>query len=373
MTPRVLRDELLDHCDLRAGMRVLDPGVGTGEFLRSVADRVPDASVHGWDVDPGVLDIAARLVPEARLTRRSALEAWSGPGFDFVIGNPPYFQFRADPALRKAYGGVISGRPNVFALFFQAGISVLRPGGQLAFVVPPSMNNGAYFDRLRDYILQHCAVEYLSLHATDQLFVDAQTPVQLLVLRRDARDSGRHTLRRESAAGRFRRTLFAEDARSLAEEFDGRQTLFDLGYEAVTGSIVWNQHREALRRNSSPGAIPLVWPHCIGDAFEVFPSHRRPAYIRTDRAPLAGPAIVMNRIVGAVGSGQVRCARIPDGFHFLAENHVNVVRRHGRFSPHVGWDELLARLRSPGAARRARMLTGNTQISATELTHLLPV
>ena len=373
MTPKILRDELLAHCSLRSGMRVLDPGVGTGEFLRSVADRVPGTSLHGWDVDPAVLDVASKLVPEAGLSERSALDPWPGRPFDLVIGNPPYFQFRAGPALRQAFAPVISGRPNIFALFFKAGLEVLRPGGQLAFVVPPSMNNGAYFDRLRHYILEHAAVEYVSIHAESRLFAGAQTPVQLLVLRQGAQDAGRHTFTRAAASARFRRTLFAEDARSLAAEFEGNRTLFDLGYEAVTGSIVWNQHRAELRREPSPGVVPLVWPHCIGDEFALHPSHRRPAYIETDRPPLTGPAIVMNRIVGAVGSGQLRCARIPDGFAFLAENHVNVIREHRRFSPRVGWDELLRSLRSASAANRLRMLTGNTQISATELTHLLPV
>lgn len=47
MTPAPLRDRLLDQCDLFAGMRVLDPGAGTGEFLKSVLDRQPRAEAHG--------------------------------------------------------------------------------------------------------------------------------------------------------------------------------------------------------------------------------------------------------------------------------------------------------------------------------------
>ncbi len=368
MTPRALREELLDRCDLRQGMRVLDPGVGTGEFLRSVADRVADADLHGWDVDPEVLTVASRLVPEARLTERSALDPFSGSLFDLVIGNPPYFQFRADRATRRDFAAVISGRPNIFALFFQASIQLLRPGGQLAFVVPPSMNNGAYFDGLRKFLLEHSAIEYLKVHADDH-FADAQTPVQLLVLRRGIKDSGKHVFRSPS----FSRTLFAEDPKQLRAAFEGRQTLHELGYEAVTGTIVWNQHREELRRKPTTRSEPLIWAHCIRDELTVDPSHRRPAYIETTRTPLEGPAIVVNRIVGAVGAGQIRCAAVPEGFRFLAENHVNVIRQHGYFAPTTTWSGLLDRLRSPEAVSRIRLLTGNTQISATELSHLLPV
>ena len=37
---------------MRPGDRVLDPGVGTDEFLRSYADRVPDLELHGGGVGP---------------------------------------------------------------------------------------------------------------------------------------------------------------------------------------------------------------------------------------------------------------------------------------------------------------------------------
>ena len=373
MTPRTLRERLLDQCDLTPGMRVLDPGVGTGEFLRSLSEREPEAEMHGWDVDPDVLTVAARVAPRASLTCRSALDPYDGEPFDLVIGNPPYFQFRASPEMRSRYLTVISGRPNIFALFFQAGLQILRPGGQLAFVVPPSMNNGAYFNNLRKYVLDHSAVEYLSIHTSEQLFRGAQTPVQLLVLRRSAVDAGKHCFTRECGGSGFRRTIFAEDARLLAAEFRGRRSLFDLGYEAVTGSIVWNQHRESLRREATENTVPLIWAHCVRDTFTVDLQHRRPAFIETPRKPLAGPAIVVNRVTGAVGSGELRCAPIPDGVRFLAENHVNVIRRHGRFGPKVGWEGLFGRLRATGVSERVRMLTGNTQVSATELTHLLPI
>ena len=78
MTPALLRERLLDRCGLFAGMRVLDPGVGTGEFLRSVQARCPGAELHGWDVDPSVLSVAAENAPEAHLRERSALEPYRG-------------------------------------------------------------------------------------------------------------------------------------------------------------------------------------------------------------------------------------------------------------------------------------------------------
>ena len=431
MTPVVLRERLLDRCELFGGMRVLDPGVGTGEFLRSVAEREPLAELHGWDVDGGLLEVAAANAPEAHLTRRSALDVYDGEPFDLVVGNPPYFQFKPSRGIRERFAGVISGRVNIFALFFQAGLEVLRPGGQLAYVVPPSMNTGAYFERLRRYVLERSEIEFLEIHHDQKLFDGAQTPVQLIVLRRadtsvenigsvgsfsyadgtkrgiateliddtnvvkpaqapieiqDCGQLGKHSFIRESPG--FCRTIFAENPSDLEASFHGRKSLFELGYEAVTGTIVWNQHRSDLRREATNGEVPLIWSQNIGNgqldgfadtgrnhAEPAFSADRakRPHFIATSKPKMIGPAIVANRIVGAVGTGELRCSLVPDGMEFVAENHVNVIRPHGEFYPSLDWSELLRRLQSPEIATQIRLITHNTQLSAAELTHLVAV
>ena len=417
MTPVVLRERLLDRCELFGGMRVLDPGVGTGEFLRSVAEREPLAELHGWDVDGELLEVAAANAPEAHLTERSALDVYDGEPFDLVVGNPPYFQFKPSRGIRERFAGVISGRVNIFALFFQAGLEVLRPGGQLAYVVPPSMNTGAYFERLRRYVLERSEIEFLEIHHDQKLFDGAQTPVQLIVLRRgdsrvenigssrsfsyadgvkrgiateliddtdvvkpaqtpleiqDCGQLGKHSFIRESPG--FRRTIFAENPSDLEAAFQGRKSLFELGYEAVTGTIVWNQHRSDLRHEATNGEVPLIWSQNIGNGQLVnSPKSNRPKFIDTDKPSMTGPAIVANRIVGAVGTGELRCSLVPDSMEFVAENHVNVIRPHGEFDPSLDWSELLHRLQSPEIATQIRLITHNTQLSAAELTHLVAV
>ncbi len=313
MTPATLRERLLDQCDLRPGIRVLDPGVGTGEFLASVMVKEPRAKTYGWDIDKTVLSVASEVVPQATLLERSALTPHIGDPFDLVIGNPPYFQFRASPDIRRHYGRVISGRVNIFALFFQVGLELLNLGGQLAFVVPPSMNNGAYFNNLRNYILDYGAVEFLEVYSDYSLFSNAQTPVQLIVIRRGAADRGKHTYPYSDPSNGFRRTLFFEDPQHIRRLFRNGNTLHQLGYEAVTGTVVWNQHKGALRRSPSRKTVPLIWAHNIMDASIVLvDNHRRPQYIETELPPMVGPAIVANRITGSVGSGALKCALIPE-------------------------------------------------------------
>ena len=73
MTPKVLREKLMEHCDLYPGIRVLDPGVGTGEFLRDVRRREP-ARRSAW-VGCGFRGAEGRLRSGPRRLSRATLSA----------------------------------------------------------------------------------------------------------------------------------------------------------------------------------------------------------------------------------------------------------------------------------------------------------
>lgn len=371
MTPRVIRERLLDLIDTSVDS-VLDPGVGTGEFLASFAERNPDANMVGWEIDPDIADVARRMSPSATIVVCDALSQPAEERFDLVIGNPPYFQFAGAAEVRERFSSVISGRPNIFALFFQLGLEAVRPGGQLAYVVPTSMNSGAYFRALRDYILATGRIENIVPVRGADAFADAQTSVQLLVVRKGSHDS-KHVFSR-NLPNRMRRVVFSERPEELERMFDGRKTLHELGFIATTGQVVWNQARERLRpEDDGLSTVRLVWARDIGDG-ELLPatqdSSKHP-FVVSSRA-LVGPAIVVNRIVGAVGKASIRAALVPEGMRFIGENHVNVIlQRHE--NPSLTFSELQKLLSSRETADRLSRLTGNTQVSATELTHLLPL
>jgi SAM-dependent methyltransferase len=62
LTPQPVAEALVDRVDLEPGMRVLDPGVGTGELLAAVARRCPGVDLTGWDIDPTALLAARELI-----------------------------------------------------------------------------------------------------------------------------------------------------------------------------------------------------------------------------------------------------------------------------------------------------------------------
>jgi len=369
-TPRSLREELLSKLPRLVRPKVLDPACGTGEFLLSAKDYFVEPELYCWEVDSEVAEVAKRLVPEAVVEVRDSLLAPFEERFDVVVGNPPYFEFKPPKEIRDKYREIIVGRVNVYALFVYLGLRLLKPGGYLAYVVSSSMNNGAYFRKLREFIVRNADILYIRRIHDSRAFPDPMHRVnhtfQLLVLRKDE-NTGRYVLR---VGGHM---VFSENAEVLRKIFEGSFTLRELGYRVRTGKIMWNKHRDRLTNNPSKGIL-LVWAHNIKSGKLVLRNDpRKPQYIefpveKADR----GPAIVATRVVGHPSKARLEVALVPPDTVFVAENHVNVVHP----PPQATLEEMLKiveQLNSEEMQLVIRELIGNTQVSKTELESLLPI
>ena len=131
----------------RPDSTVLDPGCGTGAFIEGIVrwcrrNGNPLPSIVGIESDP-------RHLPEARrsLGHISAVTilhadflASRGAQFDYIIGNPPYVPItglseaeRSD--YRKRYR-MATGRFDLYLLFFEQALALLKPRGRLVFITP---------------------------------------------------------------------------------------------------------------------------------------------------------------------------------------------------------------------------------------------
>jgi adenine-specific DNA-methyltransferase len=370
-TPKYLRTSLLKHLDFKPGDRVLDPGVGTGEFLKDALALEPTLKVEGWDIDQEVLKVAKKLVKKGKFVCASALDYEKKEQFDFVIGNPPYFEMKnLEEKYKNKYSEIIGGRVNIFSLFFKVGLDVLKPGGVLAYVVPPSMNNGAYFNKLREYIVKHGDIKSIEIFNSD-LFIDAQTSVMIIVIVK-SKNKGKFFLKLSDHVNQGEeRILFSPEIKKLKSEFKGKSSLYDLGYEVHTGSCIWNVNKERLYDAPGEGRILLVYSHNIVNN-KILLSNKKKQYVKLD-SYLTGKALVVNRVTGGVGQGELKCALIKSKVKFLGENHVNVITKRAGVKQLVSFEELHKLLTHPNIKMRLRILTGNTQLSAKELAYYLPL
>lgn len=86
-------------------------------------------------------------------------------GFDVVIGNPPYVpaEFINDDDkkyLESTYQSAF-GRLNLYPIFYEKGINLLKYGGQLSFITPYTILKNQYYIEARKYILNHTSINEL--------------------------------------------------------------------------------------------------------------------------------------------------------------------------------------------------------------------
>ena len=373
-TIKSIRDILIDNLPNefleKSNLKILDPACGTGEFLLSCKEKFNSPVLIGWDIDKNVLDIAKKIVPEAKLELKNTLVFETKEKYDLIIGNPPYFEFKPDDKIKEKFKELIKGRTNIYGLFIAKSLDLLKEDGFLAFVVPPSMNNGSYFSKLRQKIISNSNIEFLRILDSSSFFHGANQTVMLIILKK-GKNKGDYIFKKNGI------TIFSENPQYLGKEFNNTYSLKELGYEVKTGRIVWNQHKDKLTDDKSK--IPLIWSNNIVDNKIILDNNpKRKQYIDIDYYD-EGPAIVVNRIVGQAGKAKIKAALIPKGFKFLAENHINVIFRKKEQNLHnfsnlkkIDFEKILNQLNSKDKVGILQKITGNTQISKTELENLFP-
>lgn len=384
MTPADLGDAMVEALDLSSisdDAVILDPAVGTGELLLAVRRATSKGVLQGFDVDGGMRDPFLANVPEGEFNKfdlfATEWRAREGSA-DFIIANPPYFEMRKDDARLQALSDFATttgkGRLNIYALFFEYALRLLTPTGRMVFLVPPSMNNGAYFKQLRNTILDHGRITSLTLVRENNLFSDALTSAQIIVIEKT--DAGRDANMAASYPYTFatHNDFIITDNLAGIEAYwgEGKKSLHDLGFTVKTGPIPWNQYKNQFVTEED--GLPLLYSKDITGDHKLVLSDKIPGERRYLPASLGkqlnAPAIIVNRVVGSLARPSLKFAYVDESS--FAENHVNVIQ-HADTNALGALFTVLEELDPAELASYLQALTGNTQLSATELLHLLPV
>lgn len=359
------------------GARILENSCGSGEFIKAILEANPNVQIDGYDIEPGLVDICNKLYPTANVVLQDFLLLTHKPVYDFAVGNPPYFEMKKKDSkdLHEKYKSVLSGRANIYSMFFKASIDSLKPGGQLIYVVPTSMNNGSYFKNLRKFIIDNCNIDDITLLG-DSEFEDVQQNTMIIKLTK-LKDG-------ETNNGDFVFTtggisIFSTKCGRLKELSSVGKTLEQLNFNVYTGNLVWNQQKDSMSNDANHK--PLLWASNIGEGRLEFPNqtllkHSEKGQYVCDTSEdfkisnLTEKSIIINRVTGAGSNAKIRAVIVdfPNGYY--TENHVNYIVK-GEECEHT-LDQLLEALRSDETIEFIRMLTGNTQISKTELQKIIP-
>ena len=151
-TPDTLVDHMVDLLfegrTIAPGERLLDPGCGTGAFMKGVlrwsaAKHSMLPSMTGIELDGRLARSAASQLMSNRniqVIEEDFLRADVSEMYHYIIGNPPYVSIlhlneREKTEYKNRYR-VATGRFDLYMLFFERALEILEPGGRLVFVTP---------------------------------------------------------------------------------------------------------------------------------------------------------------------------------------------------------------------------------------------
>ena len=204
---------------------VLDPACGDGRFLVAVAQKIVEWSppndlahnlscLHGWDLDETALNLcranldaiahAAGVSVCWNLMHGDALKQKpeadglfatnnAGPGFDFVVGNPPYIRVQhLDEAQRRFiqthFAFCTSGSTDIYLAFFELAHALLSNTGVCAFITPNTFLYTETARACREFFAQTQSLRALTNYGTIQLF-DATTYSAITVFDKHRREN----------------------------------------------------------------------------------------------------------------------------------------------------------------------------------------
>lgn len=369
-TPKSIRELLLSKLPKKDNADILDPACGSGEFLLSCKKYFKNPILYGFDIDKKLINISSKLVKNAIIKNFDFLNIdINKKKYDYIIGNPPYFELKLNEEIKKKYFDIIKGRVNIFSLFIKTGLDLLKDGGYLAYVVPPSMNNGAYFSKLREYIIKNSSLEYLHIIDGADNFHLANQKVMLIILKKtNSKKSSKYIFKKNGI------TIFTEDKKFLNKAYKNTVSLKDIGYTVKTGSIIWNEHKEKLTNDKNNSTL-LIWASNINNGKIIIGYTKgKPQYIKniSNDLIIKSRVVVVNRITGSSKDINIKAAMVNEK-EFVCENHVNVIYMSKNANCNYSLEDILKALQDKTNIKVMRLISGNTQISKTELERLLPI
>ncbi|MCX5782139.1 MAG: N-6 DNA methylase, partial [Elusimicrobia bacterium] len=220
-------------------LKILDPACGSGSFLIKAFDEIVDYcskqiqsefghvykteilknNIYGVDLDRQAVEITQMNLLLKTLYQKQKLPAlknircgnsliddkvfakdkafkWkeefkeimSFGGFDVVIGNPPYVVLESDyPALsyfKQNYLVAHGGKVNLYKLFIERSLQLLKDGGYLGFICPSNYLSSKDSEALRKLLLENRLVEIIEYVESDRVFIGVTQALTTIVVKK---------------------------------------------------------------------------------------------------------------------------------------------------------------------------------------------
>jgi len=357
----------------------------------------------GHELRYAIHDADFILTTHGRQAQRMLFDDDAVEEFDGVIMNPPYFKIGADSAHALAMGDVFQGQTNIYMLFMARAAELLRPNGEMVAITPRSFCNGLYFRNFRRWFFSRMAVRHVHLFEcrrstfddvlqeslithTQRLGVAADSATITTSRGRDipARPQGlmlptAKILDNTSGDMVLRIPATAEESAIIDAVESWPDRFAELGLRISTGPVVLFRAEEfLLPKPDGKDTAPLIGPHNVRPFETIWPLEKRgkPTAFRVCPESLKHLVPTRNYVLLRRFSAKEERRRLTASWflhaeetrHYLAlENHINYVYHADRELAANEVFGLAALFNSALLDRYFRIISGNTQVNATEI------
>lgn len=423
-------------------IRLLDPGAGTGVLTAAFCerlltnDKIVNLAIDAYENDPNLLPLLKMALESCKIelekaghnveysiyerdfilhnevyfkksdlfwiTRKRIL-------YDFVISNPPYHKLNKDSPQSTVMMELISGQPNVYALFMALSASMLKPDEEMVFITPRSFCSGLYYKKFREWFLSNVKIANIHIFESRKEIFDRDEVLQENIIIK-AKKSGKSnhgkliiSISKNKNFKKLRKIkvqtadvicykngeIFIRiptsplDVDVLHVVDTWPNTLKDLGLEISTGPVVPFRAEQYLlpELTKKPKSALLLWMHNMQDMRVVWrlQKNKKASAIQVCDKTTSLLLPVKNYVLVKRFSSKEQKRRLyaavllESEFPYKIvgiENHVNYIHRpSGNLSLYEAFG-IAAILNTTVIDNFFRSLNGNTQVNATDIRSL---
>ena len=183
-TPEWVADAMVAYTLDGGYSDLLDPAVGLGAFFHAArkmeAERGLAVSLHGYEIDPVVLEDARRRGLRAddvdRVTLRDFIAEPPRTLYGAIVANPPYIRHhRLAPETKRrlkqisttTFGSALDGRAGLHVYFLVRALQMLKKSGRLAFIMPADTCEGVFSPILWHWIANNFRIDTIVTFAPE--------------------------------------------------------------------------------------------------------------------------------------------------------------------------------------------------------------
>jgi tRNA1(Val) A37 N6-methylase TrmN6 len=163
---------------------VLEPSCGSGEWIgRFIAGASHNVYVDAVEFDKTICDaIRPHFNSDSvSIFNQDFLSFDNEKKYDFIVGNPPYFQVKKSYVDSLFYDYFV-GQPNMYILFIVKGLMMLKDGGVLSYVVPPAFLSNSAFDKARRWIYSNFKI--IDITFVEDKYLETKQKTVLIVFQK---------------------------------------------------------------------------------------------------------------------------------------------------------------------------------------------